>query len=56
MYNTCNINHILQILKIVLPFDKIIDKKLITTQTAVDSVATQCGGPDTINVYCEGLT
>jgi hypothetical protein len=22
----------------------------------VDSIATQCGGPNTINVYCEGLT
>jgi hypothetical protein len=29
---------------------------MTTTQTAVDLIATQCGGPDTINVYREGLT
>jgi hypothetical protein len=42
-------NHILELLEIV------IDKKMITTQTAMDLIAMQCGGPDTINVYCEGL-
>jgi hypothetical protein len=29
---------------------------MISTQTAVDSIATQCGGLDTIYVNYEGLT
>jgi hypothetical protein len=29
---------------------------MFSTQTAVDSIATQCGGPDIIYVYFVGLT
>jgi hypothetical protein len=29
---------------------------MFSSQTAVDSIATQCGGPDTIFVYFKNLT
>jgi hypothetical protein len=42
--------------KLLLPVYKINDKKMISTQTAMDSIETQCGGPDIIYVYFERFT
>jgi hypothetical protein len=43
------------ILKLLLPVSKINEKNFFSTQP-VDSIATQCGGSDTIYAYFEGLS